>query len=133
MFKKYICPSMSVPQMIKTEKYSWCNDYIAKVQETIESIRAIDLYLNTNHEEVIKNYENQLLSLEGDLSEAINGWNNLLNKEDVYHPSIRKKICYMDIINNVIKIGQHYNLLNVSMFENLYWIIFKSNQIVLII
>ena len=92
--QKYICPSMSVPQMIKTEKYSWCNDYIAKVQETIESIRAIDLYLNTNHEEVIKNYENQLLSLEGDLSEAINGWNNLLNKEDVYHPSIRKNLLY---------------------------------------
>lgn len=92
--KKCICPSMSVPQMLKTEKYSWCNDYIAKIHETLETLQVIDLYMNMNHEEIIINYENQLLSLEGDLSEAISGWNNLLNKRDVYHPTIRKNLLY---------------------------------------
>ncbi|MBQ8982442.1 MAG: ATP-binding protein [Lachnospiraceae bacterium] len=91
---KNICPSLTVAQMIKSEKYSWCNDYIAKVHETIDNIRSIDLYMNMNHEEIIINYENQLLSLEGNLSEAINGWNNLLAKEEVYFPTIRRNLIY---------------------------------------
>lgn len=62
--QRYICPNITVAQMIKSEKYSWCNDYIAKVHETIENIQIIDLYMNMNHEEIILNYENQLLSLE---------------------------------------------------------------------
>ena len=92
--QRYICPNITVAQMIKSEKYSWCNDYIAKVHETIQNIQTIDLYMNMNHEEIILNYENQLLSLEGNLSEAINGWNNLLTKEDIYYPTIRRNLLH---------------------------------------
>lgn len=90
--QKYICPNITLIQMIKSEKHSWCNDYIAKAYESIESIRTIDLYMNMNHEEIIVNYEGQILNLEGDISEAINGWNNLLTKEDVYYPTIRSNL-----------------------------------------
>ena len=87
--QKYICPNITVDQMVKSEKHSWCNDYIAKVYETLENIRIIDLYMNMNHEEMIVNYESQLSDLEGNISDAINGWNSLLTREDVYHPTIR--------------------------------------------
>ena len=92
--QKYICPNLSVPQMLKSEKYSWCNDYIAKTYETLENIRTIDLYMNMDNEETVINYESQILSLEGDISEAINGWNNLLTKEDVYYPTIRSNLIH---------------------------------------
>lgn len=88
----YICPNLTVAQMIKSEKHSWCNDYIAKIYETLENIRIIDLYMNMDHEEIIGNYESQILGLEGDISAAISGWNNLLTKEDVYYPTIRKNL-----------------------------------------
>jgi len=92
--QKYICPNMKVNQMIKSEKYSWSNDYIAKIYETLENIRIIDLYMNMDHEEIITNYESQILDLEGNISEAINGWNSLLTKEDVYYPTIRNNLIH---------------------------------------
>lgn len=92
--QKNICPNITVNQMLKSEKHSWCNDYIAKANETIENIRIIDLYMNMNHEEEIGNYESQISDLEGNISEAINGWNNLLTKEDVYYPTIRRNLIH---------------------------------------
>lgn len=92
--KKYICPNLTVPQMISMDKYSWCNEYIAKAHETVEDIKIIDVYMNTNHEFNIGNYEGQIADLEGNISEAISGWNNLLTKDDVYHPTIRKNLVY---------------------------------------
>jgi len=92
--QKNICPNITVGQMLKSEKHSWCNDYIAKISETLENIRTIDLYMNMNHEEIIVNYESQLLDLEGNISDAINGWNSLLTKEDVYYPTIRKNLIH---------------------------------------
>lgn len=92
--QKNICPNITVDQMLKSEKHSWCNDYIAKVYETLENIRIIDMYMNMNHEEMIVNYESQLSDLEGNISEAINGWNSLLTREDVYHPTIRKNLIH---------------------------------------
>lgn len=92
--QKYVCPNITVPQMMKTEKHSWCNDYIAKLYETLENIKTIDLYMNMNHEETIVNYEGQILNLEGNISEALNGWNSLLAKEDVYYPTIRRNLIH---------------------------------------
>lgn len=92
--QKYICPNISVGQMIMSEKHSWCNDYLAKAYETLENIRIIDLYMNMNHEDIVVNYESQISSLEGNISAAINGWNNLLTKEDVYHPPIRRNLIH---------------------------------------
>ena len=92
--QKYICPNITANQMIKSEKHSWCNDYIAKIYETIENIRTIDLYMNMDHEDIIVNYESQLSDLEGNISEAINGWNSLLTKEDVYYPTIRRNLIH---------------------------------------
>jgi hypothetical protein len=90
--QKYICPEISVAQMMKSEKHAWCNDYIAKVNETLENIRIVDSYMNMNHNNDIETYEAQVLSLEENLSEAISGWNNLLAKEAVYRPSIRRNL-----------------------------------------
>jgi hypothetical protein len=90
--QKYICPEISVAQMMKSEKHAWCNDYIAKVNETLENIRIVDSYMNMNHNNEIEDYEAQVLSLEENLSEAISGWNNLLAKEAVYRPSIRRNL-----------------------------------------
>ncbi|MCI8409124.1 MAG: hypothetical protein HFJ09_07630 [Lachnospiraceae bacterium] len=92
--QKYICPSITVEQMMKSEKHSWSNDYIAKVYETIDNIRTIDLYMNMNHDDIIVNYESQISNLEGNISDAINGWNNLLTKEDVYYPTIRRNLIH---------------------------------------
>ncbi|MDD3414427.1 MAG: ATP-binding protein [Lachnospiraceae bacterium] len=92
--QKNICSNITVSQMIKSEKHSWCNDYIAKVYETLDNIRVIDLYMNMNHEDTIINYESQILKLEGNISDAISAWNNLLTKEDVYYPPIRKNLIY---------------------------------------
>lgn len=89
-----ICSDITTNQMIKSEKHSWCNDYIAKIYETLENIRTIDLYMNLDHEDIIVNYESQLADLEGNISEAINGWNNLLTKEDVYYPTIRRNLIH---------------------------------------
>lgn len=92
--RKNICPNITVSQMLCMDKYSWCNDYIAKAHETVENIKIIDMYMNMNHEYEIIDYEGQIISLEGNVSEAINGWNNLLSKKDVYHPTIRKNLVY---------------------------------------
>lgn len=92
--QKNICPNITVNKMLKSEKYSWCNDYIDKVYETLDNIRTIDLYMNMNNKNSIVNYESQLLNLEGNISEAINGWNSLLTKEDVYYPTIRRNLIH---------------------------------------
>lgn len=92
--QKNICPDITVAQMLCMDKYSWCNDYIAKAHETVENIKTIDMYMNMNHESDIGNYEGQIANLEGNISEAISGWNNLLSKKDVYHPTIRKNLVY---------------------------------------
>jgi hypothetical protein len=92
--QRYICPNMTVNQMLKSEKYLWCNEYISKAYETLEHIQIIDLYMNMDHKDIVVNYESQLLSLEGNISEAISGWNNLLDKRDVYHPIIRRNLIH---------------------------------------
>lgn len=89
---KNICPDLKVEQMIKSEKYFWCNDYIEKAYETLDNMRKIDLYMNMDHENVINNYENQISVLQGNLSEAISGWNSLLSKRDVYYPTVRRNL-----------------------------------------
>lgn len=89
---KNICPNLKVEQMIQSEKYFWCNDYIERAYETLDDMRKIDLYMNMDHEDIINNYECQLSALEGNLSKAISGWNSLLSKKDIYHPTIRRNL-----------------------------------------
>lgn len=89
---KNICPNLKVEQMIKSEKYFWCNDYIEKAYETLDNMRKIDLYMNMDHENVINNYESQISVLQGNISEAISGWNSLLSKRDVYYPTVRRNL-----------------------------------------
>lgn len=91
--KNKVClDGIEVSDMLGMEKYSWCNEYISKANETLEYIRKIDLYMGTDNEDKIESYDNQILALQGNMSEAIRRWNNLLEKRDVYYPPIRNNL-----------------------------------------
>lgn len=122
--QKYIYPNITVAQMLKSEKHAWCNDYIAKAYETLETIRKIDLYMDLNNEETITNYENQILSLEGNISEAINGWNNLLTKQDVCYPPIRINLIRV----YYQKCNKNWGLLGKSQYEYVRKLIMDNIQ-----
>lgn len=104
---------IKVSDMLSMEKYSWCNEYISKANETLEYIRKIDLYMGTDNKDKIESYDSQILALQGNISEAISIGNNLLKKSDVYYPPIRNNL----IKNYYMQCNKNWTLLENSNYE----------------
>lgn len=89
-YKSKFAADKKISELIKTEKYYWCSDLIKDINDLISSMKTLMEYTSLSFQ--VEDYESQIYELIGNLSEAINNWNNLLVKKDIYRPSIRQNI-----------------------------------------
>ena len=89
-FQKLVFAEKRKEDFFKNEKYYWCTRFLAEIDETLKEISVMKEYTDLQFDE--ENYQNQVLEIQGDTAKAINAWDNMLTKNDVYRPNIRKKL-----------------------------------------
>lgn len=88
--KEKIYPGKAESEFLKYEKFYWYMELIDDIQSVLEEMRALQDYADIDLASEIENYHSQLLKIKGYTNAAIEGWNNLLIKQDVYRPVIRR-------------------------------------------
>ena len=112
-FHKHVCPDMEISDLFKSEKYYWCNQLLADIEDVLKDMNAINDY--TDMQMDTSDYEEQVLVLQGNIDKAIQSWNNLLIKNDVYRPIIRRNL----VNGYMISCNHDLNKLSSSKIEHL--------------
>ncbi len=90
IFMKYVYPEKKVEDFIKIEQNYWYMDLLDDAHKIIEDLEMLQDFMEINLGEQIDSYKSQLTAARGDVSKAIESWNNLLTRPSIYCPPIRR-------------------------------------------
>ena len=93
---------------LKYEKFYWYMEMMDDIQNILDNMQSLQEYAGIDFGSDLEMYRNQLMEFKGDTSAAIEGWNNLLTKKDVYRPVIRRLL----VEGYACECGGRWNKLN---------------------
>ncbi len=89
-YKSAIYPDKDIAFLLKNPHTSWCVDLLDKAKEVLEEAKDVAKNYSVQFEE--EYYTTSFKQMVGNLSDAIQGWDNLLCKQNVYYPPVRRQI-----------------------------------------